>query len=242
MVSSFLLSTATTADTSDQVAIARVPTPGVPERSEVRVQTDPTELPERSEARVKTDPIELPERSEAKVKTDPTELPASPVAITQSNAPRELPASPPASSTTNFADAMEDLEATKVPAMSNEKKDRISDEKHGGSSLQEIKHDPRAGSGIEFVSPLEEEEKQLHQASPQNEVSNPKYSTLQPESEGLQALPGQNQGNTAVYINHEEEEGVDGRPEDDWHYTLCSCWSQKGLCMSSKSTSNETIY
>lgn len=116
--------------------------------------------------------------------------------------------------------------------MSNGKKDWISDGKHNGS-LQDLKHDPRAGSGIEFVSPLEEEEKQLHQASPQDEESDPKYPVPQLENEGLQALPGQNRGNTAVYIHDEEEEigGADGRPEDDWHFTMCSCWSESGLCM-----------
>lgn len=203
MATSFLPSTATAASMSDQVA--RIPEPAIPERFD------------------------------ATTKAEPTELPASPVATTKSNEPTELPASPITNSISKIVDITEDGEAPKNPAMSNEKKDWISDEKHNGPRMENIKHDQRAGSGIEFVSPLEEEEKQLHQASPQNEELSPKYPTPILESKGLEVLPGQNQGNTAVYINHEEEgeaRDVNERAEDGWHYTLCSCWSQGGLCMS----------
>ncbi|KAE9983451.1 hypothetical protein EG328_009943 [Venturia inaequalis] len=202
MATSFLSSTAATASTSDQVA--RLPEPAIPARSEARV------------------------------KTESTELPASPVATTKSNEPSDFPASPLTDSTSKIADTTEAAQGNKSSAMSIRKKNWISDEEHNGTSLQALKHDPRAGSGIEFVSPMEEEEgKQLHQASPQNEESSPKYPIPRPESEGLQVLPGQNQGNTAVYLNHDEEEDVGrvaGMPEDDWHYTLCSCWSQSSLC------------
>lgn len=211
MANSFSSSSAMTAGTVDQVARKPIPT--------------------------------VPERSEARVKAEPTELPASPVATTKSNESTELPASPMTTSNSKIGDITEAAEAKERPAILTEKKNWIPEESHNGS-LEDFKHDPRAGSGIEFVSPMEEKEKQLHQASPQNEESSPKYPIPKRESEGLEALSGQNQGNTAVYINNDEEEEVghvDGRPEDDWHFTLCSCWSQGGLCMYPNSVLPRTI-
>ncbi|QDS77713.1 hypothetical protein FKW77_004086 [Venturia effusa] len=152
------------------------------------------------------------------------ELPATPVARTKSDEPIELPAVTSIASTSTIAEIAEAPRDNDCQAMSNRKKDWISDEQHNGRPLRDIKQDPRAGSGIELVSPLEEDEgMQLHQASPENEISNPKFPSPRPQNDGLQALPGQNQENRAVYLNREEEEeieGVEQRAEDDWHFTL----------------------
>lgn len=167
--------------------------------------------------------------SQSTTRAEAAELPASPTTVSTSKdaaGSTELPASPITSSLS------ETTEPTIVETMSTRKKDWISDENHNGPPLEDTKHDPRAGSGLEFVSPLEEEEKQLHQGQPENEESSPKYGISKPESEGLQAIPGQE--NKPIYINNDkdEEEERPPREESDWQFTLCSCWKEGGLCTS----------
>jgi hypothetical protein len=121
--------------------------------------------------------------------------------------------------------------------MSTEKQQWISEEKHNGPPMQDIKHDPRAGSGIEFVTPQEElEGKQIHQTTPENEDSSPKYGVPKPDSAGLETIPGQNEGqeNRPVYINNDEGQGSNSGPDreqTEWHYSFWECWKPGSLCM-----------
>jgi hypothetical protein len=151
------------------------------------------------------------------------EEPTSSEATNKSSEPTELPASPRIVSPLKNADES----PRKDQDMSTEKKDWISDEKHNGQTIKDVKHDPRAGSGIEFVAQQEEEEKQVHQATPENEESSPKYGVPRPESEGLEAF------NRPVYINNDEEEGSNSGPpreESDWHFSIWECWKPGSLC------------
>lgn len=167
-----------------------------------------------------------PTPSEETTQTEPTELPTSPTKQADKS-PTE-----PRTSPTKHADESLTKESQD---MSSEKQQWISEEQHNGPPMQDIKHDPRAGSGIEFVSPQEElEEKQVNPSSPENEESSPKYGVPKPESEGLETVPGQNEGqeNRPVYINNDEEQGSNsGRnaEETDWHFSFWDCWKSGSL-------------